>query len=300
MSAVDAGRALHAAADWLLRQDAPESAIAAHELGRAESTEDAERWVRWTLDQERDGSWDEDLPTTVQALATLRELRQAASLKEQDPAIGRALDWVRSRRGRPGAWTDGCSADRHRRAFCHHFAAGFYSPAPPEVDLSDLALPSGARPAGDADARFIASAAALRCTLLWRGTGTDAPLHLEVLRRVVAGWDDAPPPGLSTTALLAAAHALIASPAETDRGAAQLALRIVAGRQRGDGSWVDADPFHAMAVFGAAVAAGIGGRRVTDTLDHCVRLLVAAQRNDGSWGPEHGPRRALIGLRTLR
>lgn len=300
MSAVDVGRAIGAAADWLVRQDAPEAAIAAHELGRGASVEDARRWVRWTLDRERDGAWDDDLLATAAALTTLRELRQAASLQEQDPAVGRALDWVRSRQGGPGAWTHGCSPERHRRGFCHHFAAGFYSPAPPAVDLSGIELPSGASPAGDVDARFAVSAVTLRCTLLWRGAGTDAGLHLEALRRVVAAWADGPPGGLGTTSLLAAAHALIASPAEADHRAAEHALGRMAGTQRGDGSWVDADPFHAMAVFGAAETAGLGGARVTDALDHSARLLVAAQRSDGSWGPGHGPRRALIGLRTLR
>ncbi|NIP79785.1 MAG: hypothetical protein GWM90_11415, partial [Gemmatimonadetes bacterium] len=99
-------RAAAAALEWLTTQDAPESAIAAHEAGVATSAEDAHRWVHHILMGERGGAWDDDLLATVRALLTLRELREAASLKELDPGIGRALDWVRGRRRQPGAWTD--------------------------------------------------------------------------------------------------------------------------------------------------------------------------------------------------
>lgn len=300
MSARDVGRTIDAALAWLAARDAAESAVAAHELGRADSDADAGRWVRWLLDDERDGAWDDDLLATTSALLRIRELREAASLVEQDPAVGRALDWVRARRSVPGAWTDGCDPDRHRRARCHHFAAGFFSPGAPERSFDRAELIDGAPVAGDPEYRFAVSAEALRCTLRWREAGTDDRLHLGALRRVADAWFDDAPPGLTTTALLAALHALVASPDERDRAAAGRALERVAGLQRGDGSWVDADPFHAMAVFGAAADAGVGGARVRQSLDHGARLLVSAQRPDGSWGPEHGPRRALIALRTIR
>lgn len=295
-----AERAAGAALDWLVTRDAAESCIAAHEAGVAESREPARRWVRWILDRERGGAWDGDVLATAHALLTLRELREAASLVELDPAIGRGLDWIRGHQGAPGSWTDGCDPERHRRGFCHHLAGGFYSAAPPDQPLNDVALPSGARPAGEEEARFCVSTEALRCTLLWRGAGTDARLHLEALRRVVAGWTDGPLRGLTTTALLAAIHALLASEAEADRAAASDGLDRVAGMQRGDGSWVDADPFHALEVFLAAEGVGVGGERVEDALGYGARLLSAAQRSDGSWGPDHGPRRALIGWRTVR
>ena len=293
-------RPAEAALAWLVEQDAPESAIAAHEHGRTRSKEAARRWVRRILDQERDGGWSDGLLATATALITLHELRRAATLKEQDPAIGRALDWIRARQGRPGAWTDGCSEARHAGGFCHHFAGGFFSAGSPYAQMSPVELPSGAGVVGDGEIRFVASAVALRCTLLWRGRGTDAGLHLAVLRPLVTRWAEAPPSGLSTTGLLCAVRALVHSPDERDREAAEAGLRVVAGKQRGDGSWLDADPFHALAVFVEAAEVGVGGKRAADALDYGARLLRASQREDGSWGPEHGARRALIALRTMR
>lgn len=293
---------VRAALDWLAGQDAPESAIAAHELGTAGSGDDARRWVRRIVDGERDGAWDGDLVATAQALLTLRELKDAASLKEQDPAVGRALDWVRDRRGRPGAWTDGCDPGRHARGVCHHFAGGFFSPGPPDAGPMELVLPSGATVAADDVARFTASTIALRCMLVWRGVGTDARLHLGVLRPIVLARSDRPgamPDALGTTALLEALRTLVASPDPEDRAAVATALRVVAGTQRADGSWMEADPFHALAVFGEAFDAGITDERVTRALEYGARLLTASQHEDGSWGPEFGPRRALIGIRTL-
>lgn len=289
-----------AAMEWLAEQDAPEAAIAAHELDIAESTADGERWVRRVLGPVRGGAWDADLVATVQALDTVRELQRAASLTERPPAIGQALDWLHSRQGSPGAWTDGCDPERHRQGFCEHFAGGFFSPTAPDSMLDEVMVAPGIRVVGDAQVRFVTSALALRCLLLWRGAGTDARLHLEVLRRLVARWPEGPPPGLGTTALLAALRALIASTADLDREAADEGIRLVAGTQRGDGSWADADPFHALAVFDDAAAAGVGGDRTTKALEHGAQLLRASQRADGSWGSDYGPRRALIGLRALR
>ncbi len=63
---------------------------------------------------------------------------------------------------------------------------------------------------------------------------------------------------------------------------------------------MDADPFHALAVFGDAAVVGVDDDRTDRALEYGAQLLVAAQHGDGSWGSEHGPRRALIGLRALR
>lgn len=303
MTAGSVERALARARSWLATQDGPEAVIDAHEGGDAEREPDrARRWVRRILDRQGpDGEWEGSVVATASALMTIRELRESAGLAEQDPGVGRGLDWLRSRRGRPGAWTDGCSEERHERALCHHFSGGFFSPGSPDVELEAETLRSGATAVGDSEVRFVASATALRCLLAWSPPGRDSTLHLEGLRRVVDLWPAGPPSGLGSTALLAAVHALLHSSEDEDRAAAERGLRITAGRQRGDGSWVETDPFQALEVFTTAADRDVDPPRTRRALWHGARLLIAAQKPDGSWGGEdRAARRALAGVRTLR
>lgn len=289
-----------AALEWLVAQDAPESAVAAHEAGVAIETDEAARWIRRILtEQDSSGAWRGDLIATARALMTIAEIRRAASLREQDPGIGRALDWLRRRRGVPGAWNDGCSSQRHRLGTCHHFLGGFLSPGPPDVAQAPVTLPSGATVTVDSEARFVASTTGLRCLLEWSDATADMRLHLEGLRRVVSLWPDFPPPDLSSTALLAAVHALLRSPVGEDRAVAERGLQEVSGKQRGDGSWVETDPFHALEVFGEAAEAGVVPERARRALLHGANLLVTTQSGDGSWGGEEPQRRALVAWRTL-
>lgn len=300
MTHVSVERALLPAQTWLTEQDAPEAVIAAHEAGIAESTKDAERWVRRILDgQDPAGAWAGDLMATATALMTLAEIREAAALREQDPGIGRALDWLRSRRGVPGAWSDGCSMGRHDLGTCHHFLGGFFSPSPPEVPHESATLRNGVRVTGDGESRFLASVTALRCLLVWSDFTADAKLHLEGLRRIVTLWPDSPPSDLSTTSFLAAIHVLLLSPAPEDVAGAERALLVLGGKQRGDGSWVDVDPFQALEIFAEAELVGIAPDRARRALWHGARLLITTQSADGSWGGEAPHRRALIAWRTL-
>lgn len=301
MTAESVQRALAACQAWLASQDAPEAIIAAHEAGTTSSSDGARRWVRGIIqDQGHAGSWGNGLLDTAAALLTIQELRLAAGLVERDPAINVGLDWLRSRQNVSGTWTEGCTPERHERGLCHHFMAGFFSPGPPESLWEEGWLRGGLRLVGDPEIRFVGSAVALRCMLLWDAGGSDVMLHLAGLRRVVSGWTDHAPPGLTTGSLLAAAHALLLSPDLDDRAAADAGLRVVAGRQRGDGSWVDADAFQALEVFGTAVDAGVAAERSRRALWHGARLLIASQQADGSWGKAYGPRRALIACRTFR
>ena len=301
MTAESIDRALNACQRWLAGEDAPEAAIALHEAELADSQDDARRWVRNLLhEQEPRGSWNGDLLDTAAALLTIQELRLAAGLVELDPAINIGLDWLRGRQNVTGAWTEGCTPDRHERGLCHHFMAGFFSPGPPEVPFEEAWLRGGLRLSGDPEVRFAASAVALRCMLLWEQRGADVGLHLRGLRRVIEGWLDYVPPGLTTGSLLAGIHALLLSDDDEDRAVADAGLRIVAGRQRGDGSWVDADAFQALEVFGTAVDGGVSSDRSRRALWHGARLLIASQQADGSWGKTYGPRRALIAWRTFR
>lgn len=293
-------RARMTALRWLVAQDAPESVIGAHEAGMAEDTRGAARWVsRILADQDPNGAWRGDLIVTASALITVAEVRSAASLREQDPGIGRALDWLRARRGEPGAWTDGCSDERHRMGICHHFLGGFLSPGPPDVPQAPASLPCGAPITHDSEARFVASVMALRALLVWTNATADMRLHLEGLRRVVRLWPESPPPGLSMTSLLAAVQVLLRSPVAEDRTAARQALLVIGGKQRGDGSWVEIDPFQALEVFGAAESEDEVAERARRALWHGAKLLVTTQNENGSWGGEAPHRRALIALRTL-
>jgi len=301
MTAESVGRALAAAEAWLADRDAPSAVIAVAESGSDDRRADARRWIRRLIDeQEPDGSWGGDLLRTAETMLTIQELRSAAGVVERDPELGRALDWIRARRGVTGAWTDGCSPERHDRGLCHHFTGGFFSPGPPEVPFAGAALRCGGRTIGDLEVRFVASAIALRCLLTWEPMRADARLHLEGLRRAVSGWDDFVPEGLTNTALLAAVHGLALSDAAEDWRAAAKGVRMIAGRQRGDGSWVDTDAFQALEVFGTAADADVAADRTRRGLWHGARLLISSQQDDGSWGPEHGERRALIACRTFR
>lgn len=301
MSVASLDRSLAAAQAWLAERESPETAVASHEAGLAEGQADAKRWIHGLLvEQGVDGSWDGDLLRTAESLLTIQELRRSAGLLEQDPSLGLALDWLRRRQGAPGAWTDGCSEDRHRLGLCHHFMGGFFSPGPPEVPFEEARLRSGSPVRGDREVRFAASAVALRAGLAWERRSGDTALHLEGLRRIVRLWSEHQPVGLSTTAILAAVHALIEAGTPQDDAAATQGLLAVAGKQRGDGSWVDADAFQALEVFGAAVDRGVAQDRTRRALWHGARLLISTQQSDGSWGPETGPRRALIGWRTFR
>jgi hypothetical protein len=290
-----------ASQSWLEGQDAPEAVIVAHEVGNAESNADARRWIRRLLDEQDPlGSWGGDLLWTAESLLTIQELRAAADVVEMDPAVRRAYDWIRSRRGVAGSWADGCIPDRHREGLCHHFVGGFFAPVPPEVPLAEGRLRCGARLVGDPEIRLVTSAMALRASLELSPASGDDRLHLAGLRRLVRSWGSAPPAGLSVGALLSALHALIVSGSSDDAEVVEWGLRLVGGRQRGDGSWVETDAFQALDVIGAAADAGIASDQMRRALWHGARLLVASQQADGSWGPAHGARRALIAWRTFR
>jgi hypothetical protein len=301
MTRADIAASMDAALAWLVSRDSPESIIAAHEAGIATDPRDAQRWVSRVLaDQDAGGAWRGDLTATAHALMDVMEIRAAATLQEQDPGIGRALDWIRARRGVPGAWTDGCTPPRHRQGTCHHFLGGFFSPAPPEVVLESGALRSGVAATGDSPARFIASLAALQCLLAWQRDTADIRLHLEGVRRVASLWPAAPPPDLTLACFLAAVRVLLHSPVEEDQQEARRGVLLVSGKQRGDGSWVDIDPIQALELFGEASELGVAREQARGALRHGARLLQTTQSDNGSWGGEAPERRALIAWRTLR
>jgi hypothetical protein len=293
-------RACTACSRWLAARDTPESALLDLERGVDGAERRAEEWAARILgEQEADGSWGGDLLRTAEALLVVEELRPAGGTAG-DAAVHRGFDWLRSRRGEAGSWVEGCDPERHRRGLCHHFLSGFFSPGPPDERLAPGHLASGAPLTSEAELRFVASVVALRCLLKAAGAAGDVNLHLGGLRQVVRLWADDRPEELSGTALFAAIDALAASGAAGDRASAEHGLRVAGSRQRGDGSWVDADAFLALEVVGRALDAGLAPDALRATLWHGARLLVATQQADGSWGTPYGPRRALIAWRTFR
>lgn len=285
--------------------DRPEGLLARSEAGiaRPEDAAALDAAITATLQaQHDDGSWGGGLLDTAEALLHLHELRSALPGRRTTRGraqIRRALDWIRSRRGVPGRFSDGCDPERHELAVCHHFLAGFFSPAPPEPPLEELRLACGAPVVGDRNARLVASCVALQAKLRWKRHGRDVDLHLEGLRRIIALAGQHP--GLvSPPAFIAALAAVAEAPGRENRQAAANGIALLISSQRGDGTWPDADLFHVLE-FLERVARG---RRVRAELDGALRRaafhLAASLQEDGTWGQQAGTRRTLIGWRALR
>lgn len=304
MSPVLLNRALERTAEFLKRRSGAVALIARAEIGRASDDDQAEgkRLIRSVLDEQSpDGSFDGDLARTAQTLMEMREIARAAGLGEVDPGIGRALDWLRSRQGQPGRWSDGCSDERHAAGLCHHFLGGFFSPAPPDAALEPLTMSCGVTLDADGDIRFVSSCLALSALWRWDAHAPDAGLHLDGVQRALA---QATPPvvELSPETMLEGLGTLLDAPVASD-AATETAVRHLedlATRQLGDGSWTNVDVFHALDVLLRAAARRLVTVAATGALDRSARLLASAQQPDGSWGSEAADRRALLGWRAMR
>lgn len=248
--------------------------------------------------QSGDGSWGGSIALTAEAMLLLADLRVTG---EFIGAIEQAEQWLRGRRGQEGAYTDGCSPERHALGICEHFAGGFFSPGPPHRDLAGTRLANGMVLPTDADARLGLSALALHALRRWSRSSTDDVLHLDALRRLANAAFRTPPLNISTPALILVLSALTSAPRTAEfimvlHGA----LTRFAGVQRADGSWPGADPFHAAEVFLQAARSGYGSPVFDAALVRTAEMLVLTQNADGSWGSDAGSYRLLSGWRTLR
>lgn len=304
MSPMVLNRALERTAEFLEKRSGAVALIARAEIGRAGDDDELEgtRLIRSLLDeQSRDGSFDGDLARTAQVLMEMREISNAAGLSEVDPGIGRALDWLRSRQGQPGRWSDGCTDERHAAGLCHHFLGGFFSPAPPDAALEPLDVSCGITLEEDGDIRFVSSCLALRALWRWDAHAPDAGLHLDGVQRAL---EQATPPvvELSPETALEGLVTLLDDPDASDAGLETVVhgLEDLATRQLGDGSWTNVDVFHTLDVLLRASERGLVTGAVARALDHSARLLASAQQPDGSWGSEAADRRALLGWRAMR
>jgi hypothetical protein len=255
--------------------------------------------------QAPDGSWGGSLLQTAESLLWLADLLEAAGRPLVDPAAARALAWLKTRRGAPGRFGDGCTPRDHELGFCHHFLGGFFAPGPSESSLGGLELACGVRIERDAFARLVASTVALQSSLRWGVRGPDVELHLDGLRRIVRLWERWENCIFPQSVLLAASAALLDAEPPNGHGNAPdetilRAIACIAGAQRADGSWPDADVFQVLDVLHAAAARGYLMREVVAAIRRGAELLAFSQQEDGTWdGRRAVPRRTLIGWRTL-
>ena len=212
---------------------------------------------------------------------------------ENSPAVGRPVAWLLDLQNRPGSFHDGCDRERHARQLCHHFAAGFFSPAPPGQRLAPVTLPTGKVFRVESAARFAISCLALRAVIrAGYGARPSVRQHLQSLVRIAEQWTEWSG-YFSPDTIVAGLHALaVAGPAY--RSIVDKLVGVITTHQGIEGEWAAADLFQ---VLDALLAAGTPEAQVT--VRRSTTALVARQRLDGTFGTMAQQERALIGLRAL-
>ncbi len=251
--------------------------------------------------QAEDGSWDGNLVTTAEMLMRLAALAGPDAADAVLNAGARGVAWLKSRRGKPGRFGDGCTPDRHRMGLCHHFLGGFFAPEPPIDEVEGLVLANGARVPGGAAGQLAASCLALRSVLRWEPHGPDASLHLDGLLRLLE-WDRRTGGRLVPLDAVPAIALALLEAADRDefRDAAKIVLDRIVQVQRADGSWPELDTFYILEVLLAALDAGFHSDAVDAALLRAAGLLALTQQPDGQWERDTVTARTRIGLRTLR
>lgn len=212
---------------------------------------------------------------------------------EDSPAVGRAMGWLIDQQDRPGSFHDDCDRERHARQLCHHFAAGFFSPAPPAQRLAPVTLPTGKVFRVESAARFAISCLALRAAIrAGHSARPSVQHHLKSLARISEQWTEWQG-YFSPDTIVAGLHALaVAGPAY--RAVVDELVGLITTDQGIEGEWPAADLFQ---VLDALLAAGTLEAQVT--VRRSTTALVARQRLDGTFGTMAQQERALIGLRAL-
>jgi len=265
-------------------------------LGRLAPGDDALREqliARLRADTRPDGSvGGAVLPTAWRALE-LMDLGHAGD----EPGTVRAVNWLLTVQGKPGAFGEGCTPDRHRHKVCEHYMSGFFAPAPASHRVAPITFPTGKVFRVEGPARFAVSALVLRAVL--RAGHAKRPLvaqHVVSVGRLLPVWERWEvyfPPDLLATALGALGHA-----GEEQRPTLDRMLGIVAEHQQADGTFAEADLFHVLEAL-LAVHEGTHADEVRALARRAVPALEAKQRPDGTYGPTAREERALIALRTL-
>lgn len=211
----------------------------------------------------------------------------------QEPGTARLITWVLGLAGQPGAFGEGCHPARHEQKACDHYLAGFFAPAPETERLAPITMPCGKTFRAEAQARFAVSCLALRAVLMAGLAGkASVKKHLTSLSVLANVWDDwsgyyAP------DLVIAALHPLAISP-PVYRGATLKTALFIAENQQDDGTWANADLFHALESLMVA-----NTPPAKKAIARAVPALIAMQRKDGSFGATAREERAWVGVRAL-
>jgi hypothetical protein len=220
------------------------------------------------------------------------ELMDLGCTGEQE-GCRRILEWMLGLQGKPGAFHQGCSRTRHAHRICEHFVSGFFSPAPAEQRLAPIMLPNGKVFRAEPAARFALSCLAFRAAVRGLlGTRPQVERHLTSLLQLQEQWTTWNG-YFAADAIIAGMHALaVALPARADLHA-RLSSTIAA-HQISDGTWHNADLFHALeALLALRTPEALAAVR------RAIPTLLARQRSDGSFGSTAQQERAWIALRAL-
>lgn len=295
-------RALARVERQLLGGSGPESVLVRRELGRQDpgDADLADVIVRGLAEvQDAEGSWKGGVVPTAETLLLLHEL--GGDHETLAPAVAKGLAWLRSRRGMPGRFGDGCDPDRHRLGFCHHFLGGFYSPAPGDGGVRTIAQAPDARAAALAKHQIGTSCIALRAFLVWGDVGTDVQLHIDGLLRLAPAASREPGSPVPIDALPAILHALLHAPANPAvEEVVDTTLTLLLQMQRADGSWPELDAFEILEILLTAMEKGRGGPGVDAAIRRAAGLLAATQQTTGLWERDSATHRTRIGWRALR
>jgi hypothetical protein len=203
------------------------------------------------------------------------------------------LKWVLALQGKRGAFHQGCSRTRHTHRVCEHFISGFFAPAPPEQRLAPIMLPNGKVFRAEPAARFAISCLALRAAIrAGQGAHSQVERHLASLLQLQEQWTSWTG-YFAGDAIVAGIHALAVAAPERDTLLANLSSTIAA-HQISDGTWPNADLFHALEALLA-----LGTPAAHASVRRAIPALLARQRSDGSFGSTAQQERAWIALRAL-
>ena len=228
-------------------------------------------------------------------LPTIWRAHELLDLGHQSDQAGiiRVMGWVLSLEGKPGAFGEGCTEERHQYRVCEHFMSGFFSAAPASQRLAPITLPNGKVFRAEAAARFAVSCMALRAAL--RAGHDGRPLveqHAASLGRLAEGFEDWG--GYFAPDMIASALYGLGCAGHHHRPSAERMVEVLIANQQEDGTWQNADLFHTLeGLLSSGVPAG------KEAVRRAAPALLARQRADGSFGPAAQAERALIGLRAL-